>query len=140
MRWLVLALMPLPALADAVVTTRPVPARTVLTAADVTVVAAEIPDALPDPAAAIGRETRVALFAGRPLRAADLSTPALVDRNQIVALRYRQGAVEIVTEGRALGRGAEGEVITVMNLSSRSTVQGRVMMDGSVTVAGGGVE
>lgn len=136
MRWLALALIPAPALADAVVTTRPVPARTVLTSADVTVVDADIPDALRDAGAAIGQETRVALFAGRPLRAADLSAPARVDRNQIVPLHYRQGTLAIVTEGRALGRGAEGEVISVMNLASRSTVQGRVAADGSVIVSG----
>lgn len=137
MRWIILALMPVPALADAVVTTRPIPARTVLAAADVTVVDADIPDVVPDVAAVIGRETRVALFAGRPLRAADLTSPALVDRNQIVALRFASGMVEIVTEGRALGRAAEGEVISVMNLASRSTVRGRVLADGSVAVAGG---
>ena len=137
MRWLALTLFATPAFADAVVTTRPVPARAVLTAADVTVVDAEIPDALRDAGAVIGQETRVALFAGRPLRAADLTAPARVDRNQIVPLHYRQGGLAIVTEGRALGRGAEGEVIPVMNLASRSTVQGRVTADGAVIVSGG---
>ncbi|MBO9450364.1 flagella basal body P-ring formation protein FlgA, partial [Tropicibacter sp. R16_0] len=35
---------------------------------------------------------------------------------------------------RAMGRGATGEIIRVMNLSSRSTVTGRIRPDGSIEV------
>ena len=39
------------------------------------------------------------------------------------------------TLGRALGAGGEGDVIRVMNISSRATLMARVNADGSVTVA-----
>lgn len=133
--WRAIALLAaLPAQAESLVATRPIPARALITAADVTLVEADIPGALTDPAAAVGREARVALFPGRPLRGADLALPALVERNQPVLLVYRQGGLVITAEGRALGRAAEGEVLRALNLASRNTVSGRVASDGSLTV------
>ena len=131
--WLI-AVLPLPALADSMVATRTIPAQTVLAPEDFAMVAAEIPGALTDPAAAVGQEARVTLYAGRPIRAADLGSAALVERNQVVALVYQMGGVSILTEGRALARGGAGDVIKVMNLTSRATVSGVIGPDGAVSV------
>jgi flagellar basal body P-ring formation protein FlgA len=49
-------------------------------------------------------------------------------------LRYAAGPLAITTEGRALARGGAGDVIRVLNLSSRNTVTGRVQPDGAVSV------
>lgn len=134
MRWLLFALLPSPALADALVATQIIPARSVISAAQVTIVDAIIDGALADPSAAIGLEARVTIFPGRPLRPGDIGAPALVDRNSIVPLRYHSGGLLITAEGRALDRAAEGEAVRVMNLSSRTIVTGRVAADGAVTV------
>lgn len=137
MRWLLLALIPLPAMAtESLVATRPIAAGALLAHADLTTVAAVIPGALADPADAVGKEARRAIPAGRPIRAEDVAAPAMVERNQIVPLRYAAGGLAIITEGRALARGAEGDVIRVMNLGSRNTVSGRVLADGSIQVGG----
>ena len=69
-----------------------------------------------------------------PLRPEDLGAPALVERNQIVSLVYRSGGLVILADGRALARGAEGDVIRVMNLASKTTVSGRVGPDGRILV------
>ena len=122
------------AMADSVVATRTIRAQSVVQADDLTLVAAAIPNALVDLADAIGRETRVSIYAGRPILASDLGAPAVVDRNQIVPLVYQSGALAILTEGRALARGGVGDVIRVMNLASRSTVSGRIATDGTVPV------
>ena len=45
-----------------------------------------------------------------------------------------EDGLRILTEGRALARGGVGDVIRVMNLSSRTTVSGRIAADGSVHV------
>jgi flagella basal body P-ring formation protein FlgA len=82
----------------------------------------------------VGMETRVAIYAGRPIRSGDVGPPALVDRNQIVALTYIKGGLNISVEARALGRGGAGDVVRVMNLGSRSTVSGIVQSDGSIVV------
>jgi flagellar basal body P-ring formation protein FlgA len=132
---LALSVVATPALSDSLVATRTIRAQSILTAEDFALVAAEIPGALTDAAGAIGLEARVTLYAGRPIGSGDVGPPALIDRNQIVALIFRSGGLSILTEGRALDRGAAGEVIRVMNLTSRTTVNGTIAPDGSVIVA-----
>ena len=142
MRWLLLGLLLAgPAWSQStdgppqtVVATRTIRANTVLGPGDVTLTTIDRAGALSDPAEAIGLEARVTLYAGRPIHAADLMPPAIVDRNQIITLAYETAGLKILTEGRALARGGEGEVIRVMNLSSRTTVFGRIATDGSVQV------
>lgn len=129
-----LLLMTAPALAESLVATRTIRAQTVIEAEDLTIVDAALPGAFSDPALAVGQEARVAIYAGRPVRAQDLAAPALVNRNQLVSLIFLSGGLAISTEGRALARGAEGEVIRVMNLGSRTTVSGRVGADGAIYV------
>ena len=134
MRWLLIACLPGMAMADSLVATRVIPAQSVIVADDLTLVAAEIPDALAAADAAVGLEARVTLYPGRAIRAADVGPRALVERNGLVALEYRAGALNIRAEGRALARATVGETVRVMNLSSRTTVMGRLDPDGVVRV------
>jgi flagellar basal body P-ring formation protein FlgA len=127
-----------PASAESVVATRTIRAKTLIGPEDLTLVSAELPGALNDPAAALGQEARVAIYAGKPVRPSDFGPPTLVDRNQLVTLVYVSGGLAISTEGRALGRGAAGENIRVMNLGSRNTVTGRIGPDGAVYVGWNG--
>ena len=112
-----LILLPLPALADSVVATRTIRAHVALSADDMTMVA-----------------TRVIVYAGKPIHAEDLGPTAIIERNQIIPLSYSVGALSILTEGRALARGGAGEMIEVMNLSSRTKVLGQIGPDGVVHV------
>lgn len=121
--------------ADTLAAAHNLPAQSVLTANDLVRADTAVPGALRDPAAAIGLETRVAIYVGRPVFGADLKPPAVVDRNQIVPLTYFHAGLAITTEGRAMDRGSVGDRVRVMNLSSRSTVIGRVGTDGSISVA-----
>lgn len=123
-----------PALAESVVATRTLRPNTVIGPDDLTTVDARLPGALTDPALALGLETRVAIYAGRPVLPADLGAPTLVQRNQVVSLIYQAGGLAILTEGRALARGSEGQTIRVINLASRTTVSGRIGQDGAVHV------
>lgn len=123
-----------PAKADSLVATQTIRAQTILTAEDFVVVDADIPGTLTDPAAAIGLEARVTLYAGRPISMGDVGAAAVVERNQTVSLIYRSGGLSILTEGKALARGGPGDIIKVMNLSSRTTVMGIIGADGTVAV------
>lgn len=135
MRFLpVLALLAGPAAAESLVAARTLPARSLLTAADVMMVDAEIPGALTLAEAALGQETRGVVYAGRPIRAADLGPPTLVERNARVTLVFAAGGLMIRAEGRALARGGAGDAIRVMNLASRTTVSGVIGPDGTVLV------
>jgi flagellar basal body P-ring formation protein FlgA len=131
---LVFLALAMPAFAESVVATRTIPAESVIAPEDVTLVEALLPGALADPNLAVGQETRAAIYPGRPVREVDLGPPTLVRRNQVVPLIYLSGGLAISTEGRALARGSEGEVIRIMNLASRTTVSGRIGHDGAVYV------
>jgi flagella basal body P-ring formation protein FlgA len=126
-----------PAAAESLIATRTIRAQSVIAAQDVAQVAADIPGALTSPDQAIGLETTVTLYAGRPLHQADLAAPTLVERNQGVRLVYQSSGLTILVDGRALERGAVGDMISVMNLSSHLTVKGVVAPDGSISVGPG---
>lgn len=123
-----------PAFGDSVIATRTVRAQAALTADDVTLVSMEIPGALTALDAAIGHEARTVIYPGQPISAEDLKSQAVVDRNQIIPLSYTADGLTILTEGRALARGGVGDVIEVMNLSSRNKVLGHIGPDGVVRV------
>lgn len=140
MRALILAwlgcLMAAPVAADSVVATRTIRAHTVIAPGDVGLADGEVPGGLTALSQAVGLEARVMIYAGRPLRASDLGPPAVIDRNQIVTLRFRKGGLTIATEGRAMTRAGVGDVVRAVNLSSRLSVSGLVASDGSVLVTG----
>ena len=137
MRWLFVMLILIPggALADTLIATRTLRAQTILTPADLALEPGDLPGALTAPEEAVGLETRVAIYAGRPLHPEELGPPAIVERNQIVPLSYRRGGLIIQTEGRALDRAGVGDTIRVMNVGSRSTVFARIAPDGSAIVS-----
>jgi flagella basal body P-ring formation protein FlgA len=127
-----LLLLPGLAQAETVVAARTIRAQQILAPEDIRLVAGE--GAVANPADVIGLEARRTLYAGRPVSFDDLGPPAIVDRNEIVPLAYSRGGLQILSEGRALARGGVGEVIRVMNLASRTTIQGRITAEGLVIV------
>ena len=122
------------ALADIVVSTRTIRPGERIDPADLVSKQIEVAGAAQSHSDLVGMEARVAIYPGRPIRFADVGPPAIVDRNQLVVLFYQEGGLQIRTEGRALGRGAEGDVIRVMNLTSRNTLSGRVNADGTIRI------
>jgi flagella basal body P-ring formation protein FlgA len=139
MRAVLLALalaMPAAAVAETLVAARTLRPATVIGPGDIALIDEVHPGALSDPRAVIGLEARIALFAGRPIRPGDIGPAALVERNGIVTLVFRRGALAIAAEGRALDRGAVGDPVRVMNLASRTTITGVVAPDGRVHVVG----
>ncbi|MCH2096628.1 MAG: flagellar basal body P-ring formation protein FlgA [Rhodobacteraceae bacterium] len=131
---LALCLIGMSASAQTLVATRTVRANTVLAPADLTIVSKQTSGALSALKEAVGQETRVVLYAGRPIKPGQLGAPALVNRNDVVTLVFRTGGLAIVTEGRALGRGGLDDSIQVMNLASRSIVEGQITAAATVSV------
>lgn len=122
------------ALADILVPNRTIRPGNVITAGDILIMNGDHPDAFSNPLDVIGQEARVALYANRPIRFDHIGPPAIVERNQIVQLKYVGSTLAITTEGRSLERGAIGDRVRVMNLSSRSTVFGFIQPDSSIKV------
>lgn len=134
MRWFILCLLPNLAFADAVITTRVIRAGEIVTAADLSLVPADIPHALTSIEEVAGQQARQILYPGRAIRLHQLGPSTIVQRNQVISISYSAGHLHILTEGRALAKGSAGDVIPVLNLSSRNTVMGRIQTDGSVQV------
>lgn len=141
MRWLlIIALSLIGGLtrADTIVPVKTIRANTILTEAHITINPSLSGVGMRELANVIGMETRVVLYAGRPILPDYLMEPARVQRNEIVPLVFRQSGLAISTSGRVLDRGAVGDSVRVMNLSSRVTLFGIVLPDGSVDVSGPG--
>ncbi|WP_438990583.1 flagellar basal body P-ring formation chaperone FlgA [Lentibacter sp.] len=122
------------ALADVIVAQHTIRPKTLITEEDLLLRPVEVLGALSDPADVVGKEARISLYAGRPIRATDLREPAVIDRNQVAKLSYQRGSLMIQTDARALDRASVGEVIKVMNLSSKTTLYARVLPDGTLIV------
>ena len=130
----VLVLPGLPSNAETLVAARTIPARSIVVASDLSRIGDTLPGTISDPALAIGLEARVTIYQGRPVKVGDVGAAALVERNDIVGLLFQQGGLQILTDGRVLGRAALGERVRVMNLGSRITVTGTVSGPGQITV------
>lgn len=131
----VLFLAAAPALAETVIPVRTIRAHAIISAEDVTLRGGQQTDGFAQIDDVIGQEARVVLYPGRPIRAGDIGPPALITRNQLVRIVFSTAGLEISAEARALERGAIGDLLRVMNLSSRATVVGQVQPDGSIRVS-----
>lgn len=80
-----------------------------------------------DVQALVGRQLTRTIFPGRTVTLADTKPADLVHRNDIVRIVGVKGPLRVETKGRALGEGAEGKEILVMNLESRRTVTGIIV-------------
>lgn len=134
-----LSLLAAPLHAETLTAARVVRAHTVLTAGDIAIAAIGFPGALAADADIVGLEAKVTLYPGRPIMPAHVGPAALIERNQPITLVFRHGGLTISAEARALSRGSIGETVRVMNMSSRTTVVGRVLANGSVEVSSMGI-
>jgi len=122
------------AFAEVLVPVRTIRAKETIGPADVTYKSVDVAGAVSDLSEIVGKEARVALYPGRPVQHGDVGPPAIIERNDLVVLVFSQGRLRIMAEGRSLGRGAAGELIRVMNITSRTTISGRIQPDGSIEV------
>lgn len=83
----------------------------------------------------VGQEAQYAIYPGRAVMRGATTLPALVVRNQEIELIYSFSGLHIVASGRALGRGAEGDRIQVMNKDSRAVLFGVITLDGKILVS-----
>ena len=124
-----------PLAAETIVATRTIRPQQIITAGDIRIEPLKIEGAHSNLDMVIGLEARVAIYPGRAIMQGALGPPALVERNQYVELIFENAGLRIVAEGRALGRGAIGERIRVMNESSRTVLFGTITEDGSIRVS-----
>lgn len=85
-----------------------------------------------------GMAARRNLHPGQALRADDIQPPRLVRRNGAVTITYVQGALNISMQGRSLDDGARNDLVRVLNLRSKRTIEAFVTGPDQATVIAAG--
>jgi flagella basal body P-ring formation protein FlgA len=81
---------------------------------------------------AVGMQARKSMRAGQAVKAADLGKPDLVTRDQNVTVIYEAPGLYLTGRGKALDSGTEGDVVNIVNLQSKRTIQAVVIGPGQV--------
>lgn len=135
LRALILILLGTSATAETVISSRIIRAGATIVADDIALSDKPVAGAFSDVAGVIGKEARIMIYPGRPIRPEQVGRPTLVRRNSLVTLEARSGGLTIFTEGRALESGGVGDTIKVLNQSSRTSIMGLINPDGTIQVA-----
>lgn len=106
----------------------------IINASDITLSPENTPDAAVMLSRYIGQQMRRTVYAGAQLSTNHVERPIVVRRNSRVSMVYRLGRLEMSATGRALDEGAEGDIISVMNLESKLRVDGRILANGTIEV------
>ncbi|MDR3349135.1 MAG: flagellar basal body P-ring formation chaperone FlgA [Acidaminococcales bacterium] len=120
------------------VTVRDIPARTVLSEADVLLERREVArfdDVISDVGYIAGLETKRPLTAGSVVTKSALGRPQAIRAGDNITIVSRAGAVTVQVAGQALQGGAVGDVIRVRNLNSGKSLLARVESATTVVVS-----
>jgi flagella basal body P-ring formation protein FlgA len=81
-----------------------------------------------------GLSTKHALRAGQVIRQADVAKPELVARGETVTIMFQVPGIMVTILGKAVEPGALGDIIGVLNVQSKRTIQATVIGPGRVSV------
>jgi flagella basal body P-ring formation protein FlgA len=81
-----------------------------------------------------GLEAGRSLSRDRVVRRNDVRKPVLVNKNSAVTIKLKTDSMRLTATGRALEDGARGEMVRVVNTTSKTTVTGRVTGAETVSV------
>jgi flagella basal body P-ring formation protein FlgA len=82
----------------------------------------------------LGFAAKRALKAGQVIRATDVMKQELVGRNETVTIVYEVPGMLLTIRGKSLDAGAKGDVVNVLNIQSKRTIQATVSGPGRVNV------
>lgn len=82
----------------------------------------------------IGLETRRIVYTGMALSADTVGPPTVVQRNDVVEVRYAFGGLGLRTMARSLAAGGIGDRIDVLNLDTRIKISATVVGPSAVEV------
>jgi flagella basal body P-ring formation protein FlgA len=92
------------------------------------------PNVIREPEQAVGMVAKRALRAGQAIRQSDFAKQELVARNEAVTISYEVPGINVSIRGQALEPGAQGDLINVLNVQSKKTLQATVTGRGRVSV------
>ena len=92
------------------------------------------PNVIREPEQAVGMVAKRALRAGQAIRQSDFAKQEVVARNESVTISYEVPGITVSIRGQALEPGAQGDLINVLNVQSKKTLQATVTGPGRVSV------
>jgi flagellar basal body P-ring formation protein FlgA len=94
------------------------------------------PDVITDMAKLAGNAARRAMGRGSLLREADVQRPEAVERNAIILMTFEQPGLQLAMRGKAVSGGAVGDIVQVLNLNSKKTVEAVITGPNRAAVTG----
>jgi flagella basal body P-ring formation protein FlgA len=82
----------------------------------------------------VGQQLHRPVGSDMPFQRTDLAAPALVEKNALVTMVVEAPGLSLTAQGRALEAAPRGALVPVMNLASRTVVEGQVTGPGRVRV------
>lgn len=82
----------------------------------------------------IGKALRRQSRDGVVLRAADITEPLAVNKNELVTIVFRQGPMTLTVKGQAVTSAAKGSPVQVINLMSKRIISATAVAPGTVQV------
>lgn len=82
----------------------------------------------------VGLTPRRGIPAMKPVMAGDVQPPVIIKKGEMVTMTLRNNIVSLTTQGRALEDGSEGDVIRVMNITSKQVVGATVTGPQAVSI------
>lgn len=126
------------ALTDMVVALRQLDYGDVISGTDVTVQKRDIASVAGrytrDPGEIVGRRVRTSIKANAAVRTDQVEKVPIIKSGQMVTIVAENAVMKITVTGRARSAGAEGDIITVQNLSSLKDIPARVINATTVQV------
>jgi len=127
---------------EALVPTRQIAQGEVIKESDVTVARRPKSELAPNVVLAteqaVGLASKRVLRPGQIMRTSDLAKQELVGRNETVTITYEVPGIMLTIRGQALEPGGQGDLINVLNVQSKKTIQATVIGPGRVSVLGTG--
>jgi flagella basal body P-ring formation protein FlgA len=88
-----------------------------------------------DPAQLVGMQLNRQSREGMLLKPADVSTPTLIARNDLVTIYFREGPMTLTVKGQAITNAVAGAPVQVLNLMSKRVITATALAAGAVEVS-----
>jgi flagellar basal body P-ring formation protein FlgA len=80
-------------------------------------------DAPADADSVIGKAAKRPLRMGAPVALRDISAPAVIKKDEVIAVAFEDGGVRLVLQAKAMQSAAEGETFNALNTASKKVIQ-----------------
>lgn len=82
----------------------------------------------------VGMTPRKMIMVGSPIKDTQVEYPQIVARGSLVTMILQNGNLKLTAQGKSLQNGAQGDMVRVVNASSKKTLEGRITGANEVTI------